>query len=131
MSENAKNKKITIIVCVVFAAALVVLGSVYFFSRPKAEIGLKQITVTVESPQKDENYTINTAKEYLAEALADEGLITYEKSGMYTTVAGITADFGKDGAWWCLYVGGQMGNLGMNQQPIVNGETYLIKYTVN
>lgn len=72
---------------------------------------------------------INTQKTILADALVEAGLIEYEKSGLYTTIDGVTADFSKDGAWWCITKGGEMLSFGLNDIKIADGERYEATYT--
>lgn len=72
---------------------------------------------------------INTEKEFLADALAEAKLIEYDESGLYTTIDGVTADYNKDSAWWCITKGGEMVNVGMNELKISDGETYEATYT--
>ncbi len=72
---------------------------------------------------------LKTEKETLAEALVEVKLIEYEKSGLYTTIDSVTADFSKDGAWWCITKGGEMLNFGLNDIKIQDGEAYEATYT--
>ncbi|MBQ7935662.1 MAG: hypothetical protein IJ333_04870, partial [Clostridia bacterium] len=68
--------------------------------------------------------------EYLADALVEEGLIEYAADGLYTTIDGITADWSVDESWWCISKDGVSLNVGMNQQPIADGEHYEATYTI-
>lgn len=72
---------------------------------------------------------ISTEKAALADALAEAGLIEYDKTGLYTTIDGVTADYNKDGAWWCITKGGEMVSVGMNDLQIADGESYEATYT--
>ena len=72
---------------------------------------------------------INTQKTVLADALVEAGLIEYDKTGLYTTIDGVTADYNKDGAWWCITKGGEMLNYGLNDIKIADGESYEATYT--
>ena len=72
---------------------------------------------------------INTEKEFLADALVEAELIEYNESGLYTTIDGVTADYNKDSAWWCITKGGETVNVGMNELKISDGETYEATYT--
>lgn len=72
---------------------------------------------------------INTQKTILADALVEAGLIEYDKTGLYTTIDGVTADYNKDGAWWCITKGGEMQSFGLNDIKIADGESYEATYT--
>lgn len=83
----------------------------------------------VYEDKTEKTIQINTQKTILADALVEAGLIEYEKSGLYTTIDGVTADYSKDGAWWCITKGGEMLNFGLNDIKIADGESYEATYT--
>lgn len=87
------------------------------------------ITVDIVKDGKTKTKNITTDEKYLANALADEGIVEYTKDGLYTTVDGITADFNKDGAWWCVTKSGEMTMVGMNELELADGDKYEITYT--
>ena len=87
------------------------------------------ITVDIVKDGETKSLVILTDEKYLANALAEAGVIEYRKDGFYTTVNGITADFNKDGAWWCVTKSGEMTMVGMNELELSNGDTYEITYT--
>ena len=87
------------------------------------------ITVDIVKDGKTKTLIIKTDEKYLANALADEGVIEYKEDGLYTTVDGITADYNKDGAWWCVTKSGEMTMKGMNDLELKNGDKYEITYT--
>ena len=94
--------------------------------------GVLQKSVTfkmVFEDKTEKTVELKTEKTTLAEALVEAQLIEYEKSGLYTTIDGVTADYSKDGAWWCITKGGQMLNYGLNDIKIKDGETYEATYT--
>ena len=72
---------------------------------------------------------LKTEKNTLAQALVDANIIEYSADGFYTTIDGVTADYNKDGAWWCITKGGEMLNHGLNDLTISDGETYEATYT--
>ncbi len=72
---------------------------------------------------------LKTEKNTLAQALVDANIIEYSADGFYTTIDGVTADYNKDGAWWCITKGGEMLNHGLNDLKIADGETYEATYT--
>ncbi len=97
-----------------------------------AEGNEKEISIMVEIvDDKGEKTTldIDTSETYLADALVEEGIIEYDENGLYTTVNGITADYNKDGAWWCVTKKGAMTTEGMNTLKLADGDKYEITYT--
>ena len=48
---------------------------------------------------------------------------------MIDTVNDVKADFNVDGAYWSIYVNGEFGNYGIDDQPVTDGDTYGITYT--
>lgn len=89
-------------------------------------------TVTFKIVYEDgssKNVELKTQKSTLAEALVEANIIEYSKDGLYTTIDGVTADFSKDGSWWCITKGGEMTNVGINDIVISDGETYEATYT--
>ncbi len=94
---------------------------------------LKEISVTVVYADESEKvYDIETNAEFLGEAMFEQGLITKKEyeSGFYTEIDGVTADFSVDKSWWCITKGGEMTTVGMNEQPIADGDSFEITYTV-
>ena len=127
-----KNKKLVITLSAGLIALIAAFAVVFALSRPETEQGSKEITVTVVfADESEKEYVINTDAEYLGDALLEEKLVSEEEhsSGFYTVIAGERADYTLDGRWWGLYIDGEMGNLGINQQPIADGETFEIANT--
>ena len=52
------------------------------------------------------------------------------KSGFYTTVAGVTADYSVDQGWWCVTKDGEMTTKGINELVLADGDKYEITYTI-
>lgn len=125
MSSMSKQKKTGIIIAIV-AVVLVIAALVCWAAfRPKALEGVKEITVNV-THNDGTVYTeeIRTTEQYLSGALGD--LIDGEDTeyGMFVTVVdGETAD-GTNGAYWMFDVNGEMGEYGVDSQPITDGDTY-------
>ena len=90
-----------------------------------------EVSITVDIVKDGNTKTLNikTDEKYLANALVDEGIIEYREDGFYTTVDGVTADYSKDGAWWCVTKSGEMTMVGMNELELSNGDKYEITYT--
>lgn len=104
--------------------------------KPGDDIGssysesLKTVNFKIVFEDKEEKTVqLNTEKETLAEALVEAGIIKYESSGFYTTIDSVTADYSKDGSWWCITKGGEMLNYGLNDIVIKDGESYEATYT--
>lgn len=128
MSKKTKNTVIAALALVVVIALAV---GVWFMTRVPTNEGEKDITFTIVYKDKTEEVIkINTDEEYLGDALAEEGIITYDASGLYTTIKGITADYNVDGGWWCINADGVMASVGMNELPIYDGGQYEAVYTI-
>ena len=139
MKNKKEFKKILKKSIALLAAAMLVFT--FFALAGCMEKGVDDIGSSASAVQKSVTFKIvfedvsektvelKTEKETLAEALVEVGIITYEKSGLYTTIDGVTADYNKDGAWWCITKGGQMLNFGLNDIKIKDGETYEATYT--
>lgn len=126
-----KNKKLILGMVAGLIILIAAFSTMFILSRPKAEEGSKEIGVTVVFADKSEKeYKFKTDAEYLADALLEEKIID-EKStdGMYTVIAGERADYTLDGSWWCLTVNGEMASVGINDQPILDGENYELTNT--
>ncbi len=90
------------------------------------------ITVKVIAADKTEkSLFITTAKKNLGDALLEAGLVTEDehKSGFYTYIDGVRADYNKDGAWWCFTKGGETVMIGANELEIADGDTFEITNT--
>ena len=86
--------------------------------------------VVMDKEGKEETFIITTAREFVGEALMDEGLIAGEEGpyGLYVlTVNGITLDYATDGMYWAFYINGEYGLTGVDQTPINPAEIYMFK----
>ena len=128
----SKTKKITVIAVAALLVAIILAAGVWFLNRPQTSEGEKNITFTIVYNDKTEEVIkIDTDEEYLANALADEGIITYDESGYYTTIKGVTADYNVDTSWWAIYEGETMASVGLNELPVVDGGEYAAVYTIS
>lgn len=126
-----KNKKVLIIcgilLVVLVAAAAIIMAA----TSAKTEAGSKTITFElIDKDGKSESFEISTDAEFLADALVEKGLITYDEAGLYSTINGITADWNADQGWWNISKSGEALAVGMNEQPIADGEHYEATYTI-
>lgn len=128
-----KNKKnIWLLALVLTACAL--LG-IWFLNRPKPMSGAKAIVIEVVGPEGSiKSYSGRTDAEYLSGVMDDFSAVGFQYeavSGEYgayvTTVDGITAEE-KDSAYWAVYVNGEYGMYGIDQQPAADGDTYRFAY---
>lgn len=125
-----KNKKVILLCAVVLIALLAVLALLANGSAGQTQAGSKNIVFEVVGPDgASESFDISTDAEYLADALVEAGLVEYAADGMYTTINGITADWNVDESWWCICSNGTALSVGMNTQPIADGEHYEAVYT--
>lgn len=122
----------------VFLAVLFIVLAVFTAGCNKADdsssatLKTKEISVTIVFQDKREKaIDIETEAEYLADALFEKGLIKEDeyKSGFYTYIDGVRADYNEDKAWWCVTKGGEMTNKGMNDLPIADGDRFEITHT--
>ena len=94
----------------------------------------KHITLTVTySDETSDIYEIDTTAEYLKDAV--DGTVELGGSdgdyGFYIeSVNGETADYAADGAYWAIFVNGDYGMYGIDEQPVTDGDAYALVYTV-
>lgn len=126
-----KTNKIIIILAIVLAVLIAAFAGIYFVTRPETSQGDKNINVTVVFADKSEKkYEINTDAEFLADALLEEKVITEKADdGLYSVIAGERADYNLDKSWWCVTKGGEMTNVGINELPIADGDSFEITNT--
>ena len=128
-----KNKKLFVsIVAVVCLLSLVLCACGN--KAPAADGTEKTFTVqVVHSDGTVMEKEITTTRQFLANALFDEGILTEEEgltSGMYTIVDGEEASWDKNQAYWGFYVNDQYAIEGMNTTEIEDGAVYKLEYTL-
>ena len=108
---------------VLAAAALVIWQK----NKRETQQGGKEITINVDHLNGDDTtFTIHTDEEYLRGALEQEDLIegTESEYGLYVlTVDGETADESEQ-QWWGYSVNGTFAELGVDSQPVADGDVY-------
>ncbi len=90
------------------------------------------ITVTVVAKDKTEKvFNIETDKKNLGDALFQEGLVTEDehKSGFYSYIDGVRADYTLDKCWWSFTKGGETVMVGANDLKIADGDKFEITNT--
>lgn len=98
----------------------------------QAEIKHITLTVTYADGHSDE-LAIDTEAEFLKEAIEDQVELGGEEGeyGFYIeSVNGEKADYDADGAYWAIYVNGEYGMYGVDSQPVADGDSYALVYTV-
>lgn len=136
MEKKKQNKKV-ILGVVAFLAVVVLLGAVYYFTRPETSKGAKEVEITVVNKEGEKTeYQIDTDAEYLQQAMdeaKEEGLTYSGTEGEYglmvDTVNGEKAVFEEDGAYWGFSVNGEYCNYGIAEQPVADGDEFEIAYT--
>ena len=129
-----KNKKIVIGLAAVLVVIVAAFSFIFINMKPETKKGEKNITVTVVFKDKSEKeFKIDTDAKYLGDALLEEKIVTEDEykngDGMYTYIAGERADYNLDKSWWCLNIDGEMAMVGINEQPIADGDSFEITNT--
>ena len=96
------------------------------------EHGDKVISVTIVNADKTQKlFKISTDAENLGDALLQRNLVTEEehKTGFYTYINGVRADYTLDKAWWSFTQDGEMMTVGANDAPITDGDCFEITHT--
>ena len=105
-------------------------------SPKKTVEGAKNITIEVVMADETSTvYEVNTDGECLIDAMNEADGLTYEgEEGMYglsiSSINGVRADYTLDGAYWAFYEGEEYCNYGVSEQPIEDGDSFSIVYTV-
>lgn len=116
---------------VVLIAALV---AVWMIFGAKPQEGAKKITIEViNSADESTIYELNTDAEYLRQAMDEAEGLTYDGTEgeygiMISTVNGEVADYNVNGAYWGFYVNGEYCNYGIDTQPVLDGDAFVIEY---
>lgn len=130
------GKKAPIALIAVLAAAVIVMACAFFFLREKPVKGSKNVVIEVTNKaQENTDYEVQTDAEFLRQAMEEaEGLTFSGTEGDYgmmvDTVNGERADYNEDGAYWSFYVNDEYCNYGIDSQPVEDGDTFRIVYTM-
>ncbi len=129
-----KGKKILAVAIV--AVLVTAMAFVYVTFSEKAVEGEKNITIeVVMADETSAVYEVNTDGEYLVDAMNEADGLTFEgEEGIYglsiSTINGVRADYTLDGAYWAFYIDGEYCNYGVSEQPVEDGDSFSIVYTV-
>lgn len=127
-----KNKKVVIIAVCVLVVLLAAALAVVHFTSADTTVGAKTVIFEVVSRDgTSKEYTLETDELYLGDALLEADLVTESEhsSGFYTSIAGQTALWSDNESWWCISKDGVDLTVGMNEQPIEDGEHYEATFT--
>ena len=142
MKNNSIRKTLSLVLAFVLIAAAALAGcSGTPAETPEAPQAAGPATVLGEGSKSFELtivdkegvthlYEIHTDEEMVGYALIEHELIEGEDGpyGMYIkSVLGQTLDYETDGMYWSFYVGGEYALTGVDQTPITEGESYLLK----
>lgn len=133
-----KNKKIIGGIAGVIVLIVLIMGMIFLYNKfgEKPVEGSKTITIEViDDKEKSTKYEVKTDAEYLEQAMEETEGLDFdgeEEEFGFTLyeVNGVTADFNTSDAYWSLMVNGEYGNYGISQQPIEDGDSFQLVYTV-
>lgn len=124
------NKKVIIIAVAILAILLTGAMIAMNAFAPETQAGSKTVVFElIDADGNSEEFELKTDAEFLADALVEAGLVEYAEDGMYVTINGLTADWNADQAWWNICKNDEALMVGMNDQPIADGEHYEAIYT--
>lgn len=133
---SSKTKKIVGIVLGALAIVILIGGMIaawlIFGAKPQA--GEKAITIEViNSADESLLYELNTDAVFLRQAMDEADGLTYiGEEGPYglmiTTVNGERAVYEENGAYWSFYINGEYCNYGIDEQPVADGDAFVIEY---
>jgi len=129
------KKTLKIILGVTGVAVLIAaLVAVWMIFGAKPQAGAKEITIEViNSADESTIYELNTDAEFLRQAMDEAEGLTYDGTEseygiMISTINGEVADYNVDGAYWSFYVNGEYCNSGIDTQPVMDGDAFVIEY---
>lgn len=139
MAETQKkgNTKKIVLGVVILALVIALLAGLYLKFGPKVFKGAKEVTIEViDNTGTSTDYTVHTDAEFLRQAMEDADGLEFDGTEsdyglMVETVNGLYADYAKDNAYWGFYLDGVMCDYGVDSQPVEDGQTYQILYTVD
>ncbi len=135
--RNMKDQKKILVKIAALAAAVLLLFVLWKVFSPKPAAGAKAYIVeVVDKEGQKKTWSGKTDAEYLKDLMEEITVdgFSYEgydsDYGFYiTSVDGVPADYNTDGAYWAIFVNGEYGSYGADQQPVTDGDTYRFEYT--
>lgn len=125
------NSKKTWIALGTLIVVIALMVGVFVLTRPQAQEGSKEITITVvHSDGTEKKVTCRTGEEKLDKVLLAEGLIPEGNivDGMFTIVDGETASWEADQAYWAFYIGEDYATVGICDATVTDGASYKLVY---
>lgn len=135
MTEKKQFNKKALLGVGILVVVIVALAVIYSTFSAKPVEGSKAITIEViNKAQESTVYELTTDAEYLEQAMEEtEGLEYTATDGQYGkevhSINGEKADFNTDGAYWAFSVNGEYCNYGISEQPVMDGDAFIITYT--
>lgn len=131
--EQKKSKKGLVIALIAAVVVLIAALAIYSATRPDASSGVKNITVqVVHGDGSTKDFKLDTEREFLGQALADSAFVEGSQTqyGLYILTAdGEMVDEAKQ-EWWMVSKDGESLMVGVDSQPIADGEHYELTFTV-
>ena len=138
MKKTGLLKSLSLSVCIVLIAVMALFttgcnDSKTVSTPSEAQVSSQTAEFTfkvTDADGKETDFTINTDKKTVGEALLDKGLIAGDESeyGLYVkTVNGVTLDYDKDGMYWAFYENGQYASKGVDSTEVTAGAEYAFK----
>lgn len=127
-----KKKGLIIALSAIMVVIIAVLGVLVVTGKMNLDYSKKNITVVVVHQQGiEKEFIITTRASNLGKALLQKGIVNQDeyKTGYYTHIDSVRADYTTDRAWWCITKDGEQTTVGANDQPIVDGDKFEITYT--
>lgn len=120
-------RKKPVVYVMILAVVMALFLGIWWFARPQASAGEKNLTVQVIHGDKSNRvFEISSPAEYLAEALTENEIVQGEEGpyGLFILTAdGETVDDANQ-EWWCITRGGESLTTGASETPIADGEQY-------
>ena len=136
METDKKSMKKILLGLAALVVIIVALIFAYKTFSAKPVEGSKTVNIQViGSEQTSKVYEVKTDAEYLRGAMEEAKGLTFEGNEseyglMIHTINGETAIY-EEGAYWAFYINGEYCMYSIDTQPIVDGDQFLIDYTLS
>ncbi len=138
MKKTGLLKSLSLSVCIVLIAVMALFttgcnDSKTVSTPSEAQVSSQTAEFTfkvTDASGKETDFTINTDKKTVGEALLEKNLIAGDDSeyGLYVkTVNGVTLDYDKDVMYWAFYENGQYASKGVDSTEVTAGAEYAFK----
>jgi len=131
--RTANIKKLLCAALLVLLLGAFALVHAVFVEKPVS--GSKSITITVvNAAAQEKDFPLKTDAQYLLGAMEEAEGLTFEGTEgpygmMITEVNGERAVYEENGAYWGFSVNGEYCNYGVSEQPVEDGDAFVIAYT--